>query len=371
MLIRACSDLTSLTADTLMAPLLGARCDVGARPLVGGWAWCRGLAPLADHRGAAKPEGPAPTATAGSPFSEAAFFAPRPPLLGLSFTDRPLVMGVLNVTPDSFSDGGRHGRGAAAAGAALNLLQAGADILDVGGESTRPGAAPTPVSEELDRVLPVIDAVKQAAPHAVISIDTRKAEVARRAFEAGARLFNDVSALTFDPEAPAAAAELSVAFDGAVCLMHAQGDPLTMQNAPAYADVTVDVTRFLFERVAAAAAAGTPTSRLIVDPGIGFGKTLAHNLTLLGELGALHAIGAPILLGASRKRFIGALSGEMDAQRRAPGSIAAALHGAAQGAQILRVHDVAETVQALAVWGALAGAPAGPTLAPATTTTPS
>ncbi|TYO90507.1 dihydropteroate synthase [Oceanicella actignis] len=271
--------------------------------------------------------------------------APRAPICGLTL-DRPRIMGVINVTPDSFSDGGRHLAAEAAAEAGRRMLAEGADILDIGGESTRPGAAEIPAEEEAARVLPVITALRGAAP---LSIDTRKPEVARAAFAAGAALYNDVSALTFAPDSLAAAAELG----GPVCLMHAQGDPQTMQRNPRYDDVLLDVYDWLAARVAACEAAGIARARILVDPGIGFGKTLAHNLALLRGLSLFHGLGCAILLGVSRKSFIGALSGEADPARRAPGSIAAGLAGLAQGVQILRVHDVAQTAQAVAVWRAI------------------
>ena len=268
---------------------------------------------------------------------------PRPPIAGLTF-DRPRLMGVVNVTPDSFSDGGRWLEPEAAIGHALSLEAEGADMLDIGGESTRPGAEPVGIEEELRRVLPVVEALLKRA-RIPVSIDTRNAEAMRRAAQAGARLINDVSALTHDPDSLAAAAETGLP----VVLMHAQGRPATMQRDPRYADVVLDVYDALEARIEACARAGIPSERLIVDPGIGFGKTLAHNLALLGSLSMFHGLGCPVMLGASRKSFIGKLTGA-GAHERLPGSLAAALMGAAQGVQILRVHDVAATRQALAVW---------------------
>ncbi len=279
----------------------------------------------------------------------AALTAPRPPLAGLAL-DRPCVMGVVNVTPDSFSDGGHLAGAEAAVAHGLALAEAGADLLDIGGESTRPGAAPVGEAEELDRVMPVLDGLRAAGCPVPISIDTRKAAVARAALAAGATLFNDVSALTHDPESLAAAQSAP-----ALCLMHAQGDPQTMQASPRYGDVLLDVYDFLATRVAAAEAAGISRARMAVDPGIGFGKTLAHNLSLLRGLSLLHGLGCALLLGVSRKRFVGTLSGVEAADRRAAGSVAAGLHGLGQGAQILRVHDVRATVEAVRVWQALAG----------------
>ena len=260
--------------------------------------------------------------------------------------DRPRIMGVVNATPDSFSDGGRHDAPEAAVAHGMRLAEDGAAILDVGGESTRPGAEPVPAAREIDRVLPVIEGLASAGCPVPISIDTRKAAVASAALKAGAVLFNDVSALGHDPASPGVEAP-------AYCLMHSRADPRTMQKTPRYDDVLLDIHDFLESRIAAAAAAGIPRDRIVVDPGIGFGKTVAHNLALIRGLGLYHDLGCPILLGASRKRFIGAVSGVCRASDRAPGSIAAALWAAGQGAQILRVHDVAATAQALDVWLAL------------------
>ena len=245
---------------------------------------------------------------------------------------------------DSFSDGGRHLAPDAAIAHALQLEAEGADILDIGGESTRPGANPVDLEEEWRRVRPVIDALAKRA-RVPLSIDTRNADVMRRAAQAGARLINDVSALTHDPNSVGVAAETGLP----VVLMHAQGAPRTMQHHPRYADVVLDVYDMLKARIEDCERAGIPRERLIVDPGIGFGKTLAHNLSLLGALSLFHGLGCAVMLGASRKSFIGKLTGA-DAGSRLPGSLAAALLGAAQGVQILRVHDVAATRQALAVW---------------------
>ncbi len=272
----------------------------------------------------------------------------RAPFAGLAM-DRPRLMGIVNVTPDSFSDGGMFTTSAAAVDHALRLIEAGADMLDIGGESTRPGSESVPLAEELRRVLPVLEAVctRTKTP---ISIDTRKAEIMRRAAQSGASIINDVSALTFDPEAPETVADAGCS----VVLMHAQGDPKTMQDSPRYNDVALDVFDYLDARIAACTAAGIPHGRIAVDPGIGFGKTLAHNLELLRRLALFHDLGMPIVLGASRKRFIGKLTGEERAENRDPGSHAAMLAGVARGAQIIRVHDVAGARQALSVWEALA-----------------
>ncbi len=269
--------------------------------------------------------------------------APRPAVAGLDL-GRTRVMGVVNVTPDSFSDGGRYLATEAAIAHALQLEAEGADILDIGGESTRPGSDPVDLEEECRRVLPVIAALARRSK-ARISVDTRKAEVMRRAADEGAHIVNDVSALGHDPRALEVAAGLGLP----VVLMHAQGEPRTMQLAPRYDDVVLDVYDALEARIEACERAGIPRARLIVDPGIGFGKNLAHNLALLGSLSILHGLGCPVLLGASRKSFIGRLTGA-GAGERLPGSLAAALLGVAQGVHILRVHDVAATRQALAVW---------------------
>ena len=276
--------------------------------------------------------------------------APRAPLtLGERIVrlDQPQVMGILNVTPDSFSDGGRFDGAAAAAAAGSDMAAAGAAIVDVGGESTRPGATAVWEGDETERVVPVIE--RLAASGTAVSIDTRKSAVMRAAVAAGAALVNDVSALTYDP----AAAEAVATADVPVVLMHHRGDPQTMQQDPRYGDVLVEVYEWLEERVAAAEAAGIARDKILVDPGFGFGKTVAHNLELMNGLGLFHSLGCPIVLGASRKRTIGALSNEAPADQRLAGSIAFALKAIGQGAQIVRVHDVPETVQALKVWRGL------------------
>lgn len=276
--------------------------------------------------------------------------APRGELCGLAL-DRPRLMGILNVTPDSFSDGGLHRELPQALARARALVAAGADILDIGGESTRPGADPVPAAEEEGRVVPVVAALRAEGVAVPISIDTRNPAVAEAAIAGGADLWNDVTALTHAPDSLARAAAAGVP----VCLMHARGDPKTMQEAPAYDDVLLDVADYLEARVAAAEAAGIPRSRILVDPGIGFGKTVGHNLALIRGLALLHGLGCAILLGASRKRFIGTLGDAPVAADRAPGSIAVALEALRQGAQVIRVHDVRETRQAVALWTALNG----------------
>lgn len=269
--------------------------------------------------------------------------APRAPFAGLSL-DRPRVMGILNCTPDSFSDGGDHLSVETAVASGMRMLEAGADILDVGGESTRPGADPVPVAEELRRVLPVVQALADRG--AIVSIDTRRAAVMDAALSHGAAIVNDVTALTGDPDSLATVGR----HRAPVILMHLQGEPRTMQANPTYARAVADVTTWLAARVRVCRAAGIPVERICVDPGIGFGKTVDHNMDLLGHIGALHGLGCAVLLGASRKSFIARLAGaDLPPKARGPGSLAAALGAAAQGVQILRVHDVADTVQALRV----------------------
>lgn len=275
-------------------------------------------------------------------------FAPRPAFAGLAMQGG-TVMGILNVTPDSFSDGGLAFDAADALQRGSAMVEAGAAILDIGGESTRPGAQPVAPEEEERRVLPAISALAGAG--AVLSIDTRNASVMAATLEVGAGIVNDVSALTHDAASP----DLVARSGAPVVLMHALGDPRTMQSAPAYDHVSLDIFDYLEGRIAACLAAGIGRERIAVDPGIGFGKTLQHNLILLRDLALFHGLGCPLLLGASRKGFIGALSGEKTASRRGPGSVAVALHGARNGAHILRVHDVADTLQALAVGRAIEG----------------
>jgi dihydropteroate synthase len=267
----------------------------------------------------------------------------RPAIAGIGL-DRTRLMGVVNVTPDSFSDGGQFFSSEAAVAHGLQLEAEGADMLDVGGESTRPGAEAIGLEEECRRVLPVIEALARRA-RVPVSIDTRNAEVMRRAAAVGARIINDVSALTHDPASLGVAARTGLP----VVLMHAQGDPRTMQHNPTYADVGLDVYDMLEARIDACVAAGIARERLVVDPGIGFGKTLVHNLALLGALTLFQCLGCAVLLGVSRKSFIAKLTGAAP-DERLPGSLAGALLGAGQGVQILRVHDVAATRQALAVW---------------------
>jgi dihydropteroate synthase len=261
--------------------------------------------------------------------------------------DQPQVMGILNTTPDSFSDGGRFAEAGSAVEAGVHMASEGAAILDVGGESTRPGAQQVWAQDEIARVQPIIERLSSSG--AAVSVDTRKSEVMSAAIEAGARLVNDVSALTFDPRS----AEVVAAAGTPVVLMHHRGLPETMQHDPQYEDVLIEVYSWLEERIAAAEAAGIARSNVLIDPGFGFGKTVAHNLELMNGLALFHSLGCPIVVGASRKRTIGALSNEAPADQRLGGSIAFALKAVEQGAQIVRVHDVPETVQALRIWRGL------------------
>jgi len=259
--------------------------------------------------------------------------------------ERPLVMGVVNVTPDSFSDGGLYASAQQAVAHARRLVEEGADILDIGGESTRPGSAPVALDEERQRVLPVLEAL--AGCGVPLSVDTRKPEFMLEAIAAGAAMINDVTALTA-PAALEAVAKAPVA----VCLMHMQGDPGTMQESPTYRDVVREVRDYLAQRVAAAEQAGVARDRIVVDPGFGFGKTVEHNLALLRSLAEFRSLGVAVMAGLSRKAMLGKLTGR-EPQERAHASIAAALLAVQNGAQIVRVHDVAATRDALAVWQAV------------------
>ncbi len=271
---------------------------------------------------------------------------PRPRFAGLAL-DRPRIMGIVNVTPDSFSDGGRHDTAERAIEHGLQLAAEGANILDIGGESTRPGSDAVPLDEELRRVIPVIAGLR-AKTDVRISIDTRKAEVMRAAAKAGADILNDVSALTHDPDALDAAAATGLP----VILMHAQGDPKTMNDDPKYVDLVLDVYDYLASRVAACEAAGIPRAKICVDPGIGFGKHLHHNVQMMAHLSILHGLGVPVILGASRKKMIAQLCDVPDPKDRLPGSLATVMVGTQQGMQIVRVHEVAATKQAMSVWRA-------------------
>ncbi len=313
-----------------------------ALPLAGGWGWFTHLEVLA------REESPRIIEIAEAP-SEAleTIIAPRGDIGGLSM-DRPRVMGILNATPDSFSDGGLHEVAGDAVAAGVKMRDCGADILDIGGESTRPGAVTVPPSEEIERVVPVIEGLRSEGVATLISIDTRKSEVGAAAVKSGAGLINDVSGFTFDAEL----AQVAAASDLPVCAMHAQGNPETMHHDPRYEDVLLDVYDFLAAQIKALQTLGIPRHRILADPGIGFGKTLEHNLALLARISLFHSLGVPLLLGVSRKRFIGTIGDAPEPRGRMPGSIAVALSGLAQGVQVLRVHDVPETVQAIALWRA-------------------
>ena len=279
-----------------------------------------------------------------------ALTAPRPPLQMGERTirlDQPQVMGIVNATPDSFSDGGRFADANAAAEAGADMARDGAAIVDVGGESTRPGARTIWEGDEIERIAPVIRQL--AAGGAAVSVDTRKADVMTAAIEAGARLINDVSALTYDDRSASVISAAQVP----VILMHHQGAPEVMQDDPRYDDVLVEIYLWLEERIAAAVDAGIDRERILIDPGFGFGKNVAHNLELMNGLALFHSLGCPLVVGASRKRTIGALSNEAPTDQRLGGSIAFALKAVEQGATIVRVHDVFETVQALRVWRGL------------------
>ncbi|KAJ54219.1 dihydropteroate synthase [Actibacterium mucosum KCTC 23349] len=317
----------------------------GALPIAGGWTWFDRVERI-ERNGV---RDIVPAADVPEPLLQR-ISEPRSPIAGVP-KNRPGLMGILNVTPDSFSDGGRFFDPEAAIVQSNRMLAEGADILDIGGESTRPGAALVLEEDEIARTVPVIQALRQAGTRAPVSIDTRKSQVARAALAAGADLVNDVSAFSFDPNMAATVSEATAP----VCLMHAQGTPDVMQDAPRYDDVLLDVYDFLAEKLCLAERAGIPRARVLVDPGIGFGKTLDHNLALLRGVSLFHSLGCSILVGASRKRFIGTITGVVTAEDRVAGSVAVALAAAAQGVQVLRVHDISETRQALTMAGKLWG----------------
>ena len=269
----------------------------------------------------------------------------RPSFSGLNM-NKTQVMGVLNITPDSFSDGGLYEKMEVAIARGHEMSNEGANIIDIGGESTRPGADFVDRLSELNRIVPVVKALAETT---LVSIDTRKADVARAAFLNGAKIFNDISALSFDPRSLNILAESG----SSVCLMHASGDPTTMQDNPRYDNVLLDVYDYLASRVELCIYAGIDKSRISIDPGIGFGKSLEHNMLLIKGLTLFHGIGCPILLGVSRKKFIGKIGKAQDAADRVGGSIAVALEGLRQGVQMLRVHDVKETVQAVLLFEAM------------------
>jgi dihydropteroate synthase len=279
-----------------------------------------------------------------------ALTAPRPPLqLGERTVrlDQPQAMGIINATPDSFSDGGQFADSAAAAEAGATMAVEGAAIIDVGGESTRPGARSIWEGDEIERVAPVIRQL--AGGGTAVSVDTRKADVMTAALEAGARMINDVSALTYDDRSAGVVAAAGVP----VVLMHHKGAPEVMQEDPRYEDVLVEVYEWLEDRITAAVEAGIDRAKILIDPGFGFGKNVGHNLALMNGLALFHSLGCPLVVGASRKRTIGALSDEAPADRRIGGSIAFAVKAVEQGVQVVRVHDVFETVQALRIWRGL------------------
>ena len=319
----------------------------GARPaealtLAGGWGWftqCERI--TRDTCGAIVDAGAVP----GHWIER--LTTPRGALAGVDLGS-PRILGILNVTPDSFSDGGMHTEPDVAAMRALDMVAAGAELIDVGGESTRPGAAFVPEAEEIARIEPVIRMIRDKGVDAIISIDTRKAVVAEAARAAGADLINDVSGFTFDE----GLAGVALQNEMPVCIMHAQGTPEVMQDAPDYDNVLLDVFDWLEERIQSLEAMGMPRARMIADPGIGFGKTFAHNVTLLQRISLFHALGVGLLLGVSRKGFIGRIGKEPEPTARGPGSVAVALAALGQGVQIIRAHDVADHRQAIALWRA-------------------
>ena len=351
---RAIEDRATAPADSL--PLAGgprhfAACEVVLREAVlreAGQERAREVVAVADLDAWAARFGAETAAEAEA--LRARLSAPRPPFAGLDLgapRGEPRIMGVINVTPDSFSDGGDRFDTGRAVADGLAMVEAGAAILDVGGESTRPGSAPVDAREELRRVLPVVRGLAGAG--ALVSIDSRRAPVAAAALDAGARVINDVTAFEHDPEGLALAAERGAP----VVLMHMQGEPGTMQADPRYDDAALDIYDYLEGRVAACEAAGIAGADIAVDPGIGFGKTVTHNLEILNRMALYQGLGCAVVLGVSRKRFIGKLSRGETPKQRQPGSLAAGLAGIARGVQILRVHDVAETIQALALWRAI------------------
>jgi dihydropteroate synthase len=320
----------------------------GALPLAGGWTRFAQVECLSRGRAAEiVPAVELPAATLD------ALTRPRPPIAGLSM-DAPRLMGILNVTPDSFSDGGRHVDVAGALARAEAMMAEGADLIDIGGESTRPGAAKVPEAEEALRVVPVIAALSSRDEGVPLSLDTRKSAVARAGLEAGARIVNDVSGLRFDP----GLAPVVAGGGAALILMHSIGTPETMQALAAegaYGDVLLDVYDALEAAIAQAETGGVRREAIVVDPGIGFGKTDAENRALMSRIGLFHGLGCPILLGASRKGFVGRATGVASAEDRGPGSAGLALWAVSQGVQFLRVHDIETHRQAIAAWRTVAG----------------
>ncbi|WP_026986069.1 dihydropteroate synthase [Fodinicurvata fenggangensis] len=323
----------------------------GSRPLAGGpYSFSRCIRALRDERGAVLRES-LPLDELGD---EAAgvlerLTAPRAPFAGVDMTG-PSVMGIVNVTPDSFSDGGERYAAEQAIADGLAMWEAGVAFVDVGGESTRPGAEPVPDEEEKRRVLPVIRELSAAGVR--VSIDSYHASVMEAAIEAGAAVINDITALTGDPHSLELVAESGLP----VILMHMQGRPQTMQKSPSYEDVALDILDFLEQRIERCLEAGIERERIAVDPGVGFGKTLDHNLELLNRLSVFHTLGCPILLGASRKTFISQLCGKLEPGERVSGTMATLLAGWTRGVQMHRVHDVAQALQTIRVWQAIEGA---------------
>ncbi len=313
-----------------------------ALTLAGGWGWFTHVEVLSRTA-------PAQVIPASQmpPAAVTRLTSARPAVAGLTM-GRPRIMGILNTTPDSFSDGGAHSNLADAVSAGLLMAQNGADIIDIGGESTRPGASFVPIEVEINRTAPTIQGLRAAGLQLPISIDTRKAAVAEAAVAMGADLVNDVSGFTFDPALGPFCQKNSLP----VCVMHAQGDPATMHLNPSYSNVVLDVYDTLEHQISMLEAGGIARGSILADPGIGFGKNLDHNLALLARISLFHMLGTPLLLGASRKKFIGTLGHASKARDRTPGSIAVALAGLAQGVQMVRVHDVSETRQAIALWHA-------------------
>jgi len=324
-------------------PMTDAARPSNAQAIAGGWCWFDRVEKIT--RGGRRKQIPIEEVPANV---LARITAPRADIAGLTF-ETPRLMGILNVTPDSFSDGGDFNAPDVALKHAHDMVEEGADILDIGGESTRPGADVVPIKLEITRTAPVIAAIR-AVMQTPISIDTRNGAVAEAAIAAGADLINDVSALTHD------AKMINVAVDttAPVCLMHAQGVPKTMQDAPRYDDILLDVYDYLEERISVAEAAGIPRSKIMIDPGIGFGKTTEHCLELLRDISLFHSLGCVILLGASRKTFIGDITGAASAKDRTFGSVAVAHMAAMQGVQVLRVHDIMATKYAISMQLAIA-----------------
>ncbi|MEJ6708174.1 MAG: dihydropteroate synthase [Amylibacter sp.] len=315
---------------------------VGALALAGGWSWFTHVERLS------RDNAPEIIPAAAVPEAELRHFVSRRGLVcGLSM-DRPRIMGILNATPDSFSDGGFHNSFDGAVKRGFEMAANGADIFDIGGESTRPGAVFVPPEEEIARTVPIIKALRVGGFDLPISIDTRKASVAEAALSAGAGMFNDVTAFTYDKGSAAVAAK----HGASACLMHAQGDPKTMQDDPHYDNVLLDVYDHFAARVAYAERHGIARGQIVVDVGIGFGKTIEHNMALIRGMSLFHGLGCVVLLGVSRKRFIGVIGNAQEAADRMAGSIALGLEAVRQGVQILRVHDIKETKQAISLWQA-------------------